>query len=70
MDRPKSLSRRRVLAAGTAGIVGAALPIAGQNADQAARPSNRFHMIPTAQRSPLEGKVPRAQRRRPRKEEQ
>ncbi len=31
MDRPKSISRRRVLAAGTAGIVGAALPIAGQN---------------------------------------
>ena len=38
MDRPKSISRRRVLAAGTAGIVGAALPIAGQSADQAARP--------------------------------
>ena len=36
MDRPKSISRRRVLAAGTAGIVGAALPVAGQNADQTA----------------------------------
>lgn len=33
-------------------------------ADQAARPSGRFHMMPTAQRSPLEGKVPRAQQRR------
>jgi polyphosphate kinase len=38
-------------------------------ADQAARPSSRFHMMPTAQRSPLEGKVPRAQRRRVRKED-
>ena len=37
-------------------------------ADQAARPSSRFHMMPTAQRSPLEGKVPRAQRRRQRKD--
>ena len=35
-------------------------------ADQAARPSSRFHMMPTAQRQPLEGKVPRTQRRRPR----
>jgi polyphosphate kinase len=33
-------------------------------ADQAARPSSRFHMTPTAQRQPLEGKVPRPQRRR------
>ena len=33
-------------------------------ADQAARPSSRFHMMPTAQRQPLEGKVPRTQRRR------
>jgi polyphosphate kinase len=38
-------------------------------ADQAARPSSRFHMMPTAQRQPLEGKVPRAQRRRVRKED-
>ncbi len=38
-------------------------------ADQAARPSTRFHMMPTAQRSPLEGKVPRTQRRRPRRED-
>ena len=38
-------------------------------ADQAARPSGRFHMMPTAQRSPLEGKVPRAQRRRVRKDD-
>jgi len=38
-------------------------------ADQAARPSSRFHMMPTAQRSPLEGKVPRAQRRRPRRDD-
>jgi polyphosphate kinase len=33
-------------------------------AEAAARPSSRFHMTPTAQRSPLEGKVPKAQRRR------
>ncbi len=38
-------------------------------ADQAARPVSRFHMNPTAQKSPLEGKVPRAQRRRPRRDE-
>ncbi|HSO37967.1 MAG TPA: polyphosphate kinase 1 [Labilithrix sp.] len=38
-------------------------------ADQAARPVSRFHMGPTAQKSPLEGKVPRAQRRRPRRDE-
>ena len=38
-------------------------------ADQAARPSGRFHMMPTAQRQPLEGKVPRTQRRRIRKED-
>jgi sulfane dehydrogenase subunit SoxC len=38
MDGRKTISRRRVLAAGTAGIVGAALPIAGQSPDQAARP--------------------------------
>ena len=38
-------------------------------ADQAARPLSRFHVNPTAQKSPLEGKVPRAQRRRPRREE-
>jgi polyphosphate kinase len=37
-------------------------------ADQAARPVSRFHMNPTAQKSPLEGKVPRAQRRRPRRD--
>jgi len=36
-------------------------------ADQAARPSSRFHMNPTAQKSPLEGKVPRTNRRRPRR---
>jgi polyphosphate kinase len=39
-------------------------------ADQAARPSSRFHMMPTAQRQPLEGKVPRTQRRRGRKDGQ
>jgi polyphosphate kinase len=39
-------------------------------ADQAARPLSRFHMNPTAQKSPLEGKVPRAQRRRQRRDEQ
>ncbi len=33
-------------------------------ADASARPSTRFHMMPTAQRSPLEGKVPRTQQRR------
>ena len=37
-------------------------------ADQAARPSARFHMMPTAQRQPLEGKVPVARRRRGRKD--
>ncbi len=37
-------------------------------ADQAARPVSRFHMNPSAQKSPLEGKVPRAQRRRPRRD--
>ncbi|MBX3207652.1 MAG: polyphosphate kinase 1 [Labilithrix sp.] len=37
-------------------------------ADQAARPSSRFHMMPTAQRQPLEGKLPRTQRRRARKD--
>jgi polyphosphate kinase len=39
-------------------------------ADQAARPSSRFHMMPTAQRQPLEGKVPRTQRRRTRKDDE
>ena len=38
MNRQKTISRRRILAAGTAGILGAALPIAGQSPDQAARP--------------------------------
>jgi polyphosphate kinase len=38
-------------------------------ADQAARPYSRFHMMPSAQRSPLEGKVPRTQRRRARRDE-
>jgi polyphosphate kinase len=33
-------------------------------AEQAARAPSRFHMMPTAQRSPLEGKVPRTTRRR------
>ena len=51
MDRPKSISRRRVLAAGTAGIVGAALPIAGQNPDQAARP--KVPADPTKVQGPL-----------------
>ncbi|HEX6216320.1 MAG TPA: hypothetical protein VFZ38_15910, partial [Vicinamibacterales bacterium] len=51
MDRPKSFSRRRALVAGTAGIVGAALPIAGQNADQAARP--RVPADPTKVQGPL-----------------
>ena len=37
-------------------------------ADQAARPVSRFHMNPSAQKSPLEGKVPKAQRRRRRDE--
>ena len=39
-------------------------------ADQAARAPNRFHMTATAQKSPLEGKVPRTQRRRRRDVEQ
>src|SRR5687768_11109625 len=51
MDRPKSISRRRVLAAGTAGLVGAALPVAGQNADQAARP--KVPADPTKVQGPL-----------------
>ncbi len=38
-------------------------------ADQAARAPSRFHMAPLAQRSPLEGKVPRTQRRRVRKDD-
>jgi polyphosphate kinase len=33
-------------------------------AEAAARPATRFHMTPTAQKSPLEGKVPKATRRR------
>ena len=33
-------------------------------ADAAARPATRFHMTPTAQKSPLEGKVPKTTRRR------
>ncbi len=33
-------------------------------AEVAARPGSRFHMMPTAQRSPLEGKVPKTTRRR------
>ena len=51
MDRPKSISRRRILAAGTAGIVGAALPIAGQNPEQAARP--KVPADPTKVQGPL-----------------
>ncbi len=35
-------------------------------AEAAARPSSRFHMTSTAQKSPLEGKVPKTTRRRPR----
>jgi polyphosphate kinase len=35
-------------------------------AEGAARPSSRFHMTPTAQKSPLDGKIPRAPRRRER----
>ena len=39
-------------------------------ADQASRAMpSRFHMNPSAQKSPLEGKVPRATRRRPRRED-
>lgn len=38
MKRPQTISRRQALVVGTAGIVGAALPLAGQSADQAARP--------------------------------
>jgi polyphosphate kinase len=33
-------------------------------AEAAARPATRFHMTPTAQKSPLEGKVPKTTRRR------
>lgn len=51
MERQKTISRRRVLAAGTAGIVGAALPSAGQSADQAARP--RVPADPTKIQGPL-----------------
>ncbi|MBX3233785.1 MAG: polyphosphate kinase 1 [Labilithrix sp.] len=38
-------------------------------AEQASRAPSRFHMMPTAQRQPLEGKLPRTQRRRLRKDE-
>ena len=55
MDRPKSISRRRVLAAGTAGIVGAALPIAGQSPEQAARP--KVPADPTKVQGPLASDV-------------
>ena len=51
MDRPKSISRRRILQAGTAGIVGAALPAAGQSPDQAARP--KVPIDPTKVQGPL-----------------
>ncbi len=51
MERQKTISRRQVLAAGTAGIVGAALPIAGQNPEQAARP--RVPADPTKVQGPL-----------------
>jgi polyphosphate kinase len=36
-------------------------------AEQGGRPANRFHMAATSQKSPLEGKVPQASRRRNRK---
>ena len=45
------ISRRRILQAGTAGIVGAALPAAGQSADQAARP--KVPADPTKVQGPL-----------------
>ena len=51
MDHPKSISRRRILVAGTVGIVGAALPVAGQNPDQAARP--KVPADPTQVQGPL-----------------
>ena len=51
MERLKSISRRRMLAAGTAGIVGAAWPVAGQNPDQAARP--KVPADPTKVQGPL-----------------
>ncbi|MEY4635944.1 MAG: putative sulfite oxidase (dehydrogenase) molybdoprotein subunit [Acidobacteriota bacterium] len=51
MDGRKTISRRQALAAGTAGIVGAALPIAGQSAEQAARP--RVPADPTKVQGPL-----------------
>ncbi len=35
-----------------------------KGAEVAGRPASRFHMMPTAQSSPLEGKVPKATRRR------
>ena len=55
MDHPKSISRRRILQAGTAGIVGAALPAAGQSADQAARP--KVPADPTKVQGPLASDV-------------
>ena len=51
MERPKSITRRRILQAGTAGIVGAALPAAGQSAEQAARP--KVAADPTKVQGPL-----------------
>ncbi len=40
-----------------------------KSAEATARPASRFHMMPTAQKSPLEGKVPRTTRRRRRNED-
>lgn len=59
MDGRKTISRRKALAAGTAGILGAALPLAGpstslragQTAEQAARP--RVPADPTKVQGPL-----------------
>ncbi|MGE0865136.1 MAG: sulfite dehydrogenase [Vicinamibacterales bacterium] len=51
MDGRKTISRRQALAAGTAGILGAALPVAGQTAGQAARP--RVPADPTKVQGPL-----------------
>ena len=55
MERRKMISRRRVLAVGTAGLVGAALPVAGQTPDQAARP--KVPDDPTKVQGPLSSDV-------------
>jgi sulfane dehydrogenase subunit SoxC len=55
MRRPRTFSRRQALAAGTVGLVGVALPIAGQSPEQAARP--RVPADPTKVQGPMSTEV-------------